>query len=241
MAFERTFGHFARIAGVLTTVLVASAPCFAAAGASSASNGVPQVSPTEVEVGSTHTGTTGAAPGDAPKPSPTPASKVQGEDDDAGPDDELPVVPRRRLVAPTAYRNPQGSIALSAILFGSFGSGGESTFVIGVGVGYAVVTGVVPGVRGALVAGGGSIGGDLAATLTLTPPVSWYITPFAVGEVGRRFDDTGGWLYGAGGGIYIGEPSNTIALQVGWIFRRIVYPSRTFDANYPIIAISARF
>jgi hypothetical protein len=140
------------------------------------------------------------------------------------------------------YRNPEGSIALNAFIGVAVSSSG-SRYGLGVGVGYAFITGVVPGVRALVVAGDG-VGGELAATLTLTPPIATSITPFAVGEAGRRFDPIGsGWLYGAGGGIYIGEPQATFGFQIGWIFRRIVYPDPigSLDDSGPIVAISARF
>lgn len=162
-------------------------------------------------------------PGSAPK------SAESGEE----PVEEAPEEPSR-------YRNPQGSIQVTGAIGVSVGS--EQTLVaIGAGVGYAVVTGVVPGIRGVIIAGDG-IGAELAGTLTLTPPLATYLVPFLVGEAGRRFDEFGGaWLYGGGGGLYVGEPASGLGLQVGWMFRRLVYEDVTLDASGPIISISISF
>jgi hypothetical protein len=138
------------------------------------------------------------------------------------------------------YRNPQGSVQVTGA--GSISVGSESTSIaIGVGVGYAVVTGVVPGVRVVVISNDG-LGAELAGTLTLTPPLSLYLVPFVVGEAGRRFLPGGGaWLYGGGGGVYIGEPESRVGLQLGWIFRRLVFENESFDSSGPIITISISF
>jgi hypothetical protein len=110
----------------------------------------------------------------------------------------------------------------------------------GAQVGYAVLTGVMPGIRGLIITGDG-VAGELAASLTLTPPLALYLVPFAVAEVGRRFDDQGAWLYGAGLGAYLGEPESRIGLQAGWMFRRLVYETVSVDASGPIIALVISF
>jgi len=129
------------------------------------------------------------------------------------------------------------------IVGGTIGAavGGSGTvFVAGVSVGYAVVTGVVPGVRGVVIAGEG-IGGEVALMVTLTPPLSWPLVPFVIGEGGYRWDrDFRGWIYGGGGGFYIGGPSRRFGLQVGWIFRRYAIEGfRTVDSSGPIIGVAA--
>jgi hypothetical protein len=150
--------------------------------------------------------------------------------------------PKPRPPEASPYRNPTGAFSLGLILGASVGSGQPTTFAAGGTFGYAVITGVVPAVRGVFLAGNG-VAGELGATLTLTPPLTTSFTPFVVGELGRRFDSLGGWIYGAGGGLYLGEPAARFALQLGWMFRRIAYPDPTgsVDASGPIIAFSAHF
>jgi hypothetical protein len=165
--------------------------------------------------------------------------KVQAEpESDDSSDAEVPAKRLESSQAPV-YRNPQKSINLGLIAGAAVG-GGQAQFVIGANVGYAVLTGVVPGVRAVMIAGNG-VAGELGLTVTLTPPITTSFTPFAIGEVGRRFDDLGGWIYGAGGGLYLGEPAAQFAFQLGWMFRRIVYSDHGVDASGPIVAFSARF
>ena len=142
---------------------------------------------------------------------------------------------------PPEYRNPTGSWIAGGTVGVSVGDGG-TVFVLGLSVGYAVITGVVPGVRGVLLVGRG-IGGELAGTLTLTPPLAWPVLPFAVGEGGYRWDrDAHGFIYGGGGGLYISGPTNRFGLQVGWIFRRYaIRNGPTVDASGPIVGVSASF
>jgi len=122
-------------------------------------------------------------------------------------------------VAQPEYRNPAGSV----ILGGSIGVATgdlETAFNLGVSIGYAVVTGIVPSLRGVLIAGDG-VGGELAATLTLSPPIDWPVVPFAVAEGGHRWERyERGWIFGGGGGVLIGWPTRRMSLQLGWIVRR---------------------
>lgn len=145
-------------------------------------------------------------------------------------------------VASSGYRNPQGAIVLNLVL--GLSTGQSTRFVAGGQVGYAVLTGVVPGVRGLVIGGSDNIstGGEVAATLTLTPPLVLSVVPFVVGEVGRRIQgDFSGWLYGGGGGLFFGKPTNRVSFQLGWIFRRLVVQGRNFDVSAPIIGVSVRF
>lgn len=158
------------------------------------------------------------------------------------PDDE-PGAPRYAEEAPLEerprLRNPSGAIALSAVL--GVGVGDRTSFVAGVGVGYAVVTGVLPGIRGLLIADDG-VGGELATTLTLTPPFGGSLTPFVVGETGRRFvPGFAAWFYGVGGGLYLGEPAASVNLQLGYIHRWFVLPSGVTGVGSPIVGVSIRF
>jgi hypothetical protein len=136
------------------------------------------------------------------------------------------------------YRNPAGSWIVGGTIGAAIGGSG-TVFVAGVSVGYAVITGVVPAVRGVVIAGEG-VGGELAATVTLTPPLSWPVVPFAIGEGGYRWDrDFRGWIYGGGGGFTIGAPSMRFGLQLGWIFRRYaIAGGDTVDASGPIVGLS---
>jgi hypothetical protein len=137
------------------------------------------------------------------------------------------------------YHNPTGSLVIKPELRVTVG--GDRTVVgIGVGVGYAVITGVLPGVRGMVIIDD-EVGGELGLTLTLTPPLDFYLVPFAYGEVGRRFDGLGSaWLYAGGGGLYVGEPASSLGLQAGWIFRRYVYESVEIDGSGLLVALSIR-
>ena len=153
---------------------------------------------------------------------------------------EIPPPRVRRAASP--YRNPEGSLLLSVVLGAGVGSAG-TRFVGGAGVGYAVLTGVVPGVRGLVLAGGGGgVGGELAGTLTLSPPMASYITPFVLGEAGRRWQSgPNGWIYGAGAGVFIGEPWATLQLQVGWIWRWLdIDGGPTLTASAPLVGINLR-
>lgn len=186
-----------------------------------------------------------AAPGEARLSRTSSAAEAQeGTAGDGEPDAEEPGAEVLEE-AGSGYRNPAGSIALSGMFGASFGDSG-TRFVFALGVGYAVLTGVVPGVRGLIATGAGDLGGELAATLTLTPPISTSITPFAVGEVGRRFepDELGGgaWMYGAGVGAYLGDPDSRFALQLGWMFRRLSFDDadEPIDASGPLVSIAAR-
>lgn len=156
----------------------------------------------------------------------------------SGEDESAENPPPQEVEPPSPYRNPAGSVQISGAV--SVAVGNEQTvFGLGIGVGYAVITGVVPGFRALLLVGGDEVAGELATTLTLTPPLATYLVPFVLGEVGRRFDGLGGaWLFGAGGGVYLGEPQAGFGLQLGWIFRKYVYESGSISGNGPIIAVS---
>lgn len=113
--------------------------------------------------------------------------------------------------------------------------------VAGLSIGVPPISGVLPGVRGVVIASE-TVSGEVAATLTLAPPISWSVVPFALFEIGRRIlpDDEDGWLYGAGGGLFIGEPRAAVSLQVGWMYRRLSFSELTLDASGPIVGISMR-
>lgn len=140
---------------------------------------------------------------------------------------------------PRSYHNPRGALVISP----SFGVavGSQTTAVaVGVGVGYAVLTGVLPGLRGVMIFGDG-VAGELATNLTLTPPLDFYLVPFLYGELGRRFDEAGGaWLYAGGGGLYVGEPAAPFGVQVGWIFRRYVYEAVELDGSGLMVGLTLR-
>lgn len=157
--------------------------------------------------------------------------------------EESPEPPERAQADERPYRNPQGALLLNGSLGLSVGSG--VTYVgVGIGAGYAVVTGVVPGARGLVLFGSGATVGEVAATLTLTPPLRVYTLPFVIGEVGGRFEPAGRALvYGVGGGLYLGEADSTFAFQVGWMWRRAKFGGElgTFDISGPILSLSIRF
>jgi len=135
-----------------------------------------------------------------------------------------------------------GAVGLSVT---SVGGDEQVRFAAGLGLGYAVITGIVPGVRGQVLAGDGPVGGEAAGTLTLTPPISLYLVPFGLGEVGYRWDgDFTGFMWGAGGGLYIGEPTDRFAIQAGYIYREIDTKDPAvpkIKLHGPIIALSFSF
>jgi len=118
----------------------------------------------------------------------------------------------------------------------------QTTVAVGAGVGYAVITGVLPGVRGTVIINEDRVAGELATTLTLTPPITFFVTPFAYGELGRRFDISGAWMVAGGPGVYVGDPRDTFVLQVGWIFRRYFFENDLeLDGSGPLVSIAVRF
>jgi hypothetical protein len=151
---------------------------------------------------------------------------------------------RRKITANLSsdYRNPQGSILASFFFGGGYSSQNGAAVALGLGFGYAVITGVVPGVRGIMIASGDGVAGEVMGTLTLTPPLTWSITPFAQGEAGYRGDgDDSGVLYGAGIGAFLGDPGGRVALQLGWIWRRLnTRDDRNIDASGPLLGITYR-
>lgn len=107
--------------------------------------------------------------------------------------------------------------------------------------GYAVLDGVVPGLRG-MVVFTDPAAGELAPNLFLTIPVDFPVLPFAYGEVGRRFDGAGGaWLLGGGGGLQFGYPRSPFGLQVGWLFRRYFYTDVSVDGSGLLLAATISF
>jgi len=140
-------------------------------------------------------------------------------------------------------RDPRGSVIVGVTGGGSFSSN-FSYGVIGAHVGYAVLTGVVPGARGAVFFGDLS-GGEGAATLWLTPPLELPIVPFLVGEIGyasQSFsgESFSGALFGAGGGVHLGEPQQRFNARVGLIYRYYDLGGG-FDYFSPIVMLSFRF
>lgn len=157
----------------------------------------------------------------------------------AEPSDEW-VPPPDGTEAP-AYRNPRGAVVLSPFV-GFVASPSGTSASLGLGAGYAPITGVLPGAR-AMMIFGDVLAGELAATLTLTPPLETIVVPFVTAEFGRRFERVyPGWLYGAGGGIYYGRPRDRFGLQAGWIWRRLK-PSGlpAVDVSGPLVVASFRF
>lgn len=152
---------------------------------------------------------------------------------------------RRKIVAtaPHDYRHPSGSVIASFLVWGGYNTAtGSTEIAFGLAFGYALLTGVVPGIRGELLYRDG-IGAQVAATMTLTPPLTWSVTPFALGEVGLDFEqDRSGTFYGAGGGAFVGDPAGHVAVQIGWIWRRLIFKNAPDgDGSGPIIGLTYRF
>lgn len=158
---------------------------------------------------------------------------------DAPPADEEPGQPK--VDTGPALRNPQGSVVVQG-LAGMSAGGGQFTALIGLGVGYAVFTGVVPGVRGALFLGD-VFGGELLGNLTLSPPLAGSLVPFVAAEGGYRWEaGLRGPMYGVGGGLFLGDPTGPFGLQIGVMYRVWDYggaePLRVW---WPIAGLSVRF
>ena len=164
-------------------------------------------------------------------PTPVAASAVGGVNQEAPEADETPrrqrpgqprIRPRASARGVSPYRDAQGQILFG--LNGGYGFGNGVQFgSAGVHFGYAVLTGVVPGVR-ANVFFGGLSGGQVVGTLWLTPPVSFAVVPFAVGEIGYVWQDIGGvtsngTLFGVGGGLHLGRPTDRLGIRAGAIYR----------------------
>ncbi|MCK6545658.1 hypothetical protein L6R52_07295 [Myxococcota bacterium] len=147
---------------------------------------------------------------------------------------------RRDEDEPPKYHNQRGSVIAGGTVGISKDQYG-TRYAGGLSLGYAFVTGVVPSVRGLISKSGDHVGGEIAATLTLSPPLSISFVPFAMGEVGRLFSGgASAWMYAGGGGLYLGSPEDGSALQIGYLFRRITFEGRNYDASGPLIAISVQ-
>ncbi len=140
-------------------------------------------------------------------------------------------------------RDPQGSL-LVGITGGATFASGVQFGTVGVHVGYAVLTGVVPGIRGNVFFGGLS-GGQVVGTLWLTPPINLVVVPFGVAEAGyvwQNINDqpSNGAVYGVGGGVHLGRPTDRLAVRAGVIYR---YFNIDGGEGYisPIIIGSLRF
>lgn len=160
---------------------------------------------------------------------------------DAPVDSDLEEPGQPRLTSNSKLRNPQGSVVVQG-LAGMSSSEKQFSALIGLGVGYAIFTGVVPGVRGALFLGD-VFGGEILATATLSPPLEGSVVPFVVGEVGHRWQsELGGLIYGVGGGFFLGDPAGNYGLQLGVVYRIWEWggpePIRSFA---PIVGLSLRF
>jgi hypothetical protein len=141
------------------------------------------------------------------------------------------------------YYDPQGSVQVGLTGGGSFSSD-FNYGIIGASVGYAVFTGVVPGLRGAGFFGD-LTGGEIAGTLTLTPPIVFPVVPFVMGEIGhawQNFNDQSfrGLLAGGGGGIHLGQPTDRFTVRAGVIYR---YYDLAGGQGYisPILSAGIRF
>lgn len=190
-------------------------------------------------------GSPGSEPGSEPRasePASEPGSEPRSSDPPASGKSasETPEPPAEGPEEPAKYRNPRGSLVVGGAVGIAVGDG-KTAVAIGLSVGYAVFTGVLPALRGVLIIDQ-KVGGEVAATLTLTPPLSLVLVPFAHGEVGRRWDGFGeAWLYGGGGGVMLGDPASKLGVELGWVFRRYAYEKVNVDGSGPLIAISLRF
>ncbi len=165
------------------------------------------------------------------------------DDGDPQPDaplaDEEPGQPR--VTSGPKLRNPQGSVVVQG-LAGMSSGGGQFSALIGLGLGYAIFTGVVPGIRGALFLGD-VFGGEILATATLSPPLEGSVVPFVSGEVGHRWESgLRGLIYGVGGGLFLGDPAGSYGLQLGVMYRVWEWGGpEPLRSLWPIAGLSLRF
>jgi hypothetical protein len=174
----------------------------------------------------------------APALAQQPGEPRPSEDDS---EEAPPPPPPPRVVLPS-YRYPEGSFSVSGGLGVVSSSSQGTVFEFGLGLGYAVLTGVVPGIRGELVTTS-QIAGEVAVGLTLTPPLALSFVPFGLAEVGQRWDMYGSaHLYGFGAGIILGEPESHFGVQLGWAWHRYDYGGLigTVDTNGPLIGLAVR-
>jgi hypothetical protein len=164
----------------------------------------------------------------------------QAADDRASAADEAArrAAKQRRL---SRLHDPRGTVLLGV----SGGASFSSNFnygIVGAHVGYAALTGVMPGVRGAVFFGD-LTGGEFAGMLWLTPPLALPVVPFAVGEIGYASQsppDADGMLFGAGAGLHLGEPQARFNMRAGFIYRYYDLGGG-FDTWNPILMLSLRF
>lgn len=118
------------------------------------------------------------------------------------------------------FRNPANSLIVTPVLAFGVSSLSGARLIVGGNVGYAVLDGVLPAV-GVLAGVDSNPSVYVNTSITLTPPVRWPLTPFALGEAGRSFGGfLPGWRYGGGVGVYIGPSSASIGLQLGYRWLR---------------------
>jgi hypothetical protein len=138
-----------------------------------------------------------------------------------------------------AVHDPQGKVLVG----GSAGvtvRDGSTAGTIGLQVGYAVIDGLVPGIRG-MVLFGDFGGGELAGTLFYTPPVTWPVVPFVTAEVGNRWEEsTSGPLLGGGGGLHLGSPAARFGVRAGVVYNRW-FVLGGIDIIRPMALVSVRF
>ncbi len=140
-------------------------------------------------------------------------------------------------------RDPQGTILIG--ISGGVSTQSDTTFgSVGGHVGYAVITGIVPGVRGNGFFGD-LTGGEVAGTLWLTPPLDFSVVPFAIGEIGytwRELDgaSSNGAIYGAGGGLHFGRPTSAWSVRAGVVYRYYDFEGDGQGFFSPLVAASFR-
>ncbi|MGF1511206.1 MAG: hypothetical protein ACFB9M_17065 [Myxococcota bacterium] len=151
------------------------------------------------------------------------------------------------IVAPTSSRaqstepvhDPQGSVVVG-VTFGASFTRDRELFSAGGQVGYSVVDGLVPGIRG-LGFFGDIDGGEILGTLSYTPPLQAPVLPFVVGEGGHRWEsDIRGAIAGGGGGLHLGSPGSRFGLRAGVVYNRF-FAAGGIDIIRPLVLFSFRF
>lgn len=115
--------------------------------------------------------------------------------------------------------DPQGRLIVAGSV-GAVVSNSELAVLLGAQVGYAVIDGLVPSVRGQVFFGGFS-GGEVAGNLMYTPPLSLPLVPFVMFDGGYRWEDPfEGSIIGGGGGLHLGSPGARFNMRAGVLYHR---------------------
>lgn len=150
----------------------------------------------------------------------------------------LPLVGVARPASAQVH-DPKGSVIVGGSL-GVISGRDQVSVAVGLNGGYAVLDGLVPGVRG-MGFFGDITGGELAGRVSYTPPIPGPVAPFVVAEAGNRWEGSfSGALLGGGGGFHLGRPDSKVGFRAGLVYNRW-FVLDGIDLVRPMIQVSVRF